>query len=499
MLIVLPILIPLITAAFCLLLWRFPIIQKYVSLCGVFSLMLISMNLISQVNETGICVTQIGNWSAPYGITLVADRLSALMILITAVTSLCVMLYSLGSLDSRRVAFGFHPIVNIMLMGVCGSFLTGDIFNLFVWFEVILMSSFVLLALGGERAQLEGSIKYVALNLLASILFLSGVALLYGLIGTLNMADLAVRIRSGVSETHTVMLSMLFLVSFGVKAAIFPFFSWLPASYHTPPIAITAIFASILTKVGLYALIRVFTLIFINNTNYTHGLFLLLAGLTMITGVLGAYAQKDIRRTLAFYSISQIGFMLMGLGLFTPLAFAGTMFFFIHHAVVKTNMFLLAGEIHYLKGTYDLKKLGNLLNEHAWLALAFLISLVSSFGLPPLSGFFSKFVLVSESLKSGAYGITSVAIIASFLSLLPLFKLWSEIFLKRRTMEHEVHDVNTRRLHGIFNTIPIIALTSLTLLIGLFAQPILFYLEKAGHDLYNPSEYINAVLEGEMK
>jgi multicomponent Na+:H+ antiporter subunit D len=231
----------------------------------------------------GIQATQPGNWPAPFGITLVADLLSAIMTVLAALMGLAIVVYSMGTIDARRVAFGYYPLLQILMMGVCGAFLTGDMFNLYVWFEVMLLASFVLLALGGERAQLEGAIKYVTLNLIASTLFLTAAGLLYALVGTLNMADLAVKLRGAEHQGLITTLSMLFLVSFGIKAGVFPLFFWLPASYHTPPFAVSALFAGLLTKVGVYALMRVFTLIFVGDMGYTHTLILIIAGLTMVT------------------------------------------------------------------------------------------------------------------------------------------------------------------------------------------------------------------------
>ena len=204
-----------------------------------------------------------------------------------------------GEIDAARMRGGFAALVQVQLAGVCGAFLTGDVFNLYVWFEVMLIASFVLLALGGERPQIEGALKYVTLNLMASALFLAAVGLLYGIMGTLNMADLAQKLAAGPETSLMTAVSLLFLVAFGIKAAMFPLFFWLPASYHTPTAAVSAIFAGLLTKVGVYALIRVFTLLFVQDVGFTHSLILILAGLTMVTGVLGAVAQFDFRRLLS--------------------------------------------------------------------------------------------------------------------------------------------------------------------------------------------------------
>ncbi|MCT7654634.1 hypothetical protein MBH78_07270 [Oceanimonas sp. NS1] len=246
-----------------------------------------------------------------------------------------------------------------------GAFLTGDIFNLYVWFEILLIASFGLMILGGERAQMEGAIKYVTLNLISSAMFLTAVGLLYGYAGTLNMADLAVKLNGPEQSGLVTVIAMLFLVAFGIKAAAFPLFFWLPASYHTPPVAISAVFAGLLTKVGVYALYRVFSLIFVQDIGFTHGTVLMAMGIfTMVTGVLGAAAQFEVRRILSFHIISQIGYMLVGLALFTPLAVAGGVFYIFHHIIVKTNLFLVSGVMYRYHGSYDLSRLGACTARH---------------------------------------------------------------------------------------------------------------------------------------
>ena len=353
-LVVLPVLVPLGTAIVCLALRPFRAAQRAASVGGAALLLVVAAALLHRVDTAGIQVMQMGAWPAPYGISLVADLLAAIMVLLTGITGLAVAVYSLGSIDEAREAHGYHPLFHVLLMGVSMAFLTGDLFNLYVAFEVMLMASFVLLALGGERAQLEGAVKYVTLNLLSSAVFLAAVGVLYGVAGTLNMADLALAVQRGTAPGLVTTLACLFLVAFGIKAAVFPLFFWLPASYHTPPVAVSAVFAGLLTKVGVYALVRAFTLVFTGDTALTHGLILAVAVLTMVTGVLGAAAQFEFRRVLSFHIVSQIGYMVLGLGLFTPLALAGTVFYLIHHIVVKTNLFLVGGIVKRLGGTLEL-------------------------------------------------------------------------------------------------------------------------------------------------
>jgi len=379
---------------------------------------------------------------------------------------------------------------------VNGAFVAGDLFNLYVWFEVLLTASFILLALGGEAQQLEGSIKHVALNLLSSALFLAGVGILYGMAGTLNMAQLAVVVQEGGHGGLVTMVSVMFLMGFGIKAGMFPLFFWLPASYPTPPAAVSAIFSGLLTKVGVYALIRMFTLVFCNDTAFTHGLLLLGAGLTMLSGVLGAASQHEIRRILSFHIVSQIGYMVMGLGLFTTLALTGTIFYLIHHIIVKTNLFLVAGAIKRLKGSYDLNQLGGLYKERPGLAILFMIPAMSLAGVPPLSGFFAKLVLIIAGVQAEAWLIVTVALAVSLLTLFSMTKIWAAVFWKAAPAdappcEEPMAPAVWRRF-----LMPMTALAILTVCIGICAGPVFELAQDAAAQLMDPSGYIHAVLGG---
>ncbi len=495
LILVLPLIIPLLTAIILLLARQWRHVQRWVSVLGALALFGVALALLALVWRNGILVAQIGNWPAPYGITLVADLFSAIMILLAGLMGLAVAVYSLASMDPQRERYGYYPLLHILLMGVCGAFLTGDMFNLYVWFEVMLVSSFVLMALGGERAQLEGTVKYVTLNLISSALFLAAVGSLYGVAGTLNMADLALQL-SQVTQTGLVTaLSMLFLVAFGIKAAMFPLFFWLPASYHTPPVAVSAIFAGLLTKVGVYALIRVFTLIFVQDVAFTHTVLLILAGLTMVTGVLGAVAQNSFRRILSFHIVSQIGYMVMGLGLFTPLALTGSIFYIMHHIIVKTNLFLISGVTHRLGGSDQLKKLGGFYAAYPGLAVLFLIPAFSLAGIPPLSGFWAKLILIQAGLGLQQYFIVAVALGVSLLTLFSMTKIWAEVFWKPTPEGLEIDDA-TLGPGRLALLLPIVALAALTLVIGLTVEPLYMLSTRAAEQLLNPAAYIQAVLGG---
>jgi multicomponent Na+:H+ antiporter subunit D len=491
-LLVLPVLIPFVTASLCLLCWRSWRVQRALGLAGAFVLLCAAAALLHRVRAEGIQVVQIAGWPAPYGISMVADLFSAMMVMITGIMGAVVAVYSAGTVGQQRQSFGYYPLYHVLLMGVCGAFLTGDIFNLYVWFEVMLMASFVLLALGGRQGQIEGALKYVALNLMASAVFLAAVGLLYSVAGTLNMADLANKLRNAPQPGIVTVLAMLFLVAFGTKAATFPLFFWLPASYHTPPVAVSAIFAGLLTKVGVYSLIRVFTLIFIRDTAYTHTLILVLAGLTMITGVLGAIAQNEFRRILSFHIVSQIGYMIMGLGLFTPLALAASVFYIIHHIIVKTNLFLVSGIVQRFGGSFELKQLGGLYSSRPVLGALFLIPALSLAGVPPLSGFFAKFLLVKAGLDIESYVIVGISLAVSLLTLFSMTKIWAEAFWKPAPQPER-----QPQPAGAALWVPAITLSALTLAIGAATGPLFELSRTAAEQMLNQQYYIQAVLKAQ--
>jgi multicomponent Na+:H+ antiporter subunit D len=492
-LLVMPILIPLLAAATAFLLHGSRRAQRAFGLAGTVALLFAGLGLFRLVWQEGIQAAQMGRWPAPFGITLVADLFSAIMVVITGVIAVAVGIYSLSSQPEAHETFSYYPMFNVLLMGVCGAFLTGDLFNLYVWFEVMLIASFVLLALGGGRKQVRGALKYVTMNLISSAFFLSAVGILYGVTGTLNMADLSEKLGQIQNDALLAGVAMMFLVTFGVKAAIFPLFFWLPASYHTPPSAVSALFAGLLTKVGVYAMIRVFTLLFVQEPGFTHTLILVLSGLTMITGVLGAIAQNEFRRILSFHIISQIGYMILGLGLFTVAGLAGSIFYIVHHILVKTNLFLVSGIVHRLRGSYELDSLGGLYAKHPWVSLLFLIPAFSLAGLPPLSGFFAKFALAKAGLEQGQFGIIAVALLVGLLTLYSMTKIWTVAFWKPLPDEQRTGGEGGLSA-GMIG--PVIGLATLTVAMGAAAGPLLAVSLRAAEQLLNPGAYVEAVLGG---
>jgi len=490
----LPLLIPLTTAVLGLLAWNRRGLQRILGVCGTAALLLAGLLLLAEVGAGNILSVQAGNWPAPFGITLVADIFTALMVVATGVMGLGVTIYSLAEADGHQERLGYHPLLQVLLLGVCGSLLTGDIFNLYVWFETMLIASFVLLTLGGRREQMEGAIKYVALNLTASAFFLAGIGLLYGVTGTLNMAHLALQLRE-ITHTGTVpVIAALLFAAFGIKAAVFPFYFWLPASYHTPPTAVTTIFSALLTKVGIYVLIRVFTLIFFQEAIRGQDIILTAAGLTMLVGALGAMAQTGLRRMLSFCVVSQIGYLLMGLGIMTPLALAGSIFFMLHIIAAKSSLFLSTGIVARLTGNSEYSRMGGLYDKQPLLAALYLLAALSVAGVPPLSGFWGKLALIQAGLGAKHHLTVVTALGVSFLTLFYLIRSWSEAFWKGRpaTEETETHTIPPLQRKQMYAPAAVLALVSL--LMGLAVEPFFRLSLAAANQLLAPAAYIAAVL-----
>ncbi len=429
---VLPIVAPLAGAILCLALHRSLPAQRLVSLVALASVVLyIAGWLWPTLRAQGVAVVCLGNWPAPYGIVLAADLFSGIMLSLSAVVGLVVLVYAMAWMENSREERFFYPLYLVLFMGVHGALLTGDVFNLYVFFEVMLVASFGLMVLGGERAQIEGAIKYVVISQVSSALFLVGAGLLYGVAGTLNMADLARKLAGPQAAPYSAVVAQLFLVAFGIKAAIFPLYFWLPASYPAAKTPITAVFGGLLTKVGLYALYRTFTLLFPAQWRAESGLLLATTALTMAIGVLGALAQRDLKRLLAFEVISQVGFLLIGLGLGTQAGLAAGIYFFIHIVLAKTAIFLVAGLAEREAGTTDLDAMGGLLRRRPGVATLYLGAALAIAGVPPLSGFLAKYGLFAAGLQAGQYTLVGVALAVSLLTLYVLMRVWAEAFMKK--------------------------------------------------------------------
>lgn len=492
-----PLLLQLFFAILLMFSWSRISWQKTISIIGSTINLGVAIWLFTHIWENGTQAVQAGSWEAPFGISFVADTLSVTLVLLTSIAGLAVSSFSSASVTPARLKFGYFPIFHFLLLGLNGAFLTGDIFNLYVWFEIIIISSFVLLTIGGEKAQLEGAVKYFTLNFLASVIFLTAIAVLYGLTGSLNMADLASKVSAVENRTLVQVNALLFLVGFGIKAAIFPLYFWLPASYHTPPSAVASIFGGLLTKVGVYALIRVFTLIFEVDA-FIENVLLGIAVLTLFSGALGALVQNNIRKIFSYLIICHIGYMIAGLGMMTQVALAGAIFYLIHDILVKTNLFMVSGVIYKMKGTHSMKKLGDLYSQYPLMSLLFAISLFSLVGIPPLSGFWPKLSLIYAGFDSENYWIIGGILFASFITLFVIVRFWAEVFWKsgeKLPKRPKFPYFNKLRNYKKVQLIaPVVFLSVVILYVGLGAENIQELSNRISDELLDRQVYIKAVI-----
>ncbi|WDE95451.1 proton-conducting transporter membrane subunit [Lentisphaera profundi] len=489
----LPLLVPFVAAVACAFFQKSLKTQRTISFIAASFHLIASCSLLQTIRTDGIQVYLNGGWPARIGIALVGDLFSGIMLVITGLISLTVLIYSFKEMDNKLQSRAYFPLFNFLMMGVNGSFITGDMFNLYVWFEVMLLSSFILLAMGKKADQLEGSIKYVTINLFSSILFLSGAAIIYAKTGSLNMADIAQIIANSPDEKLLNSTAVLLLSSFGIKSALFPMFLWLPASYHTPAVSISSLFAGLLTKVGVYAMIRTFTLIFPLNNGLLQDLFYVIAILTMVVGVLCAAAQYEIRKILSVHIVSQIGYMVLGISLFTPLGIAGAIFYLLHNIIVKTNLFLLSGVILRKKGSCELKEIGGLYKSYPYFSTIFVLSAFALAGIPPLSGFWAKFIVLKAAADSKAYLLLGVGLAVGVVTLFSMTKIWAEAFWKKQPEEFPGEGIDTGTAPWQM-MLPILFLTLCTFGLGIFGESIFQLCIETSTQLLDPSQYIHAVL-----
>lgn len=492
LLIVAPLLIPLCAAALTALLWTRIAAQRIVGVGASAALLAASLLLVVRTADGSILVAQMGDWPAPFGIALVVDAFSAIMLAIAGLMALSVSIYAMGPDATARDRAGFQPLFHSLMLGVCGAFVAGDVFNLYVWFEVMLIASFGLLVLDRTRAQIDGGLRYVFLNLVGTTVFLMAVGLLYGQLGTLNFADLARVAPQAENQGLLAAIGVMFLVSFGAKAALFPLFNWLPAAYHTASMPVAAIFAGLLTKVGVYAILRLFALVYAHDVAFFGPIFAWVAAATMVFGVFGAAAHYDIRRILSFHIVSQIGYMIIGVALLTQAAIAAAILYIVHHIVVKANLFLVAGAIRCQNGSFALGRCGGLWRASPLLAIGFLIPALSLAGIPPLSGFWGKYAVVRAGIEAEAYWLAGVALFVGLLTLYSMIKIWNEAFWK--AAPDGAAPIAWTPGERIATYLPIALLCATTMTIGLWTEPFAELANVAATSLLDRDAYIAAVL-----
>jgi len=487
----LPVVMPLFAAGLTLALYRHPRAQRVISVVALSLMVAVGVGLLF-LADSGPVVVDIGGWAAPVGIDLVADRLSSLMLTVSSVVMLCVLLYSLGQGitdgDEAAPVSIYHPTYLVLAAGVSNAFLAGDLFNLYVGFEILLAASYVLLTLGGTGERIRAGSIYVIVALLSSIIFLVAIALVYAATGTVNLAQLAQRLPE-IDPGVSLVLQLLLLLAFGIKAAIFPLSAWLPDSYPTAPAPVTAVFAGLLTKVGVYAIMRTQTLLFTDGRLDTLLMWLALA--TMVIGILGAVAQNDIKRLLSFTLVSHIGYMLFGIALASQAGLGASIFYVAHHITVQTTLFLVVGLVERRGGSTSLERLGGLAKIAPGLAILFFIPAMNLAGIPPLSGFLGKVGLLEAGVDQGtalAYTLVVGSVVTSLLTLYAIVKAWNKAFWQTPP-EPLPETTLPRTMVG-----PTAALVAVGLLLTVVAGPLYSYADRAAATMQDNSNYIDAVL-----
>jgi multicomponent Na+:H+ antiporter subunit D len=498
-LVILPVALGLAGAGLLMMLREAKEAQFWLAIGVVAVIVLSDAMLVLRVTELGPVSMTMGRWLPPFGISFTADIASAVFALTAAFVTLVLLVYLRAEMPDRARRDGVYPLVLLLLAGVSGSFLTGDLFNLYVWFEVMLIASFGLMVLGGRNIQLDGTVKYGFLNFLATTIFLVALGLIYGTLGTLNMADI-VRVAPLAEPAVLAGIGALLLLAFGMKAAAFPVNSWLPASYHTPPAAIAALMAGLLTKVGVYALTRVLMTLLPASRDWLEPVLVVVAVATMLLGPLGAIAETNLRRALGFIVIGGIGVTIAGLALANAAGLAGAAAYVLHAMLTMTAFYLLAGLIEDMTGQTDTRRMGGLYSAAAWPSILFFVLMLAAAGVPPFLGFWPKLLVV----EGGIVGWTSgwelaiwLGVLANaLLTLIAGTRLWAHIFWRAgREGEGETPNPDLKplpRRDVWLGLVPATVLTAVVIGLGLWPEPLLWFGREAAAGLLDPAHYVAA-------
>ncbi len=499
--------LPLLGAGIALIFGRRRRVQVGVSIVTLTVAAVIAAVLLYYVDVSGMpLAVSVGGWPIPFGIVLYVDRLAALLVLVSSIVLLAVLLFSVGQGaadgDEETPVSIFHPSYLILAAGIFNAFIAGDLFNLYVGFEILLVASYVLITLGSTESRIRTGVVYIVVSLVSSILFLAAIAAIYGALGTVNMAQLADRMGELPDEVQLV-LHLMLLLAFSIKAAVFPLSFWLPDSYPTAPAPVTAVFAGLLTKVGVYAMIRTETQIFRDND--VNQLLLIVALATMIVGILGAVAQAELKRILSFTLVSHIGYMVFGLAIATPASLGATIYYMVHHIVVQTTLFLAVGLVERRAGSTSILKVKGLMRAAPLLAVLYFIPAINLGGLPPFSGFIGKYALFDAAAAVGTpimYALIVAGILTSLLTLYALMRAWNLSFWREEEDANEESGVidrisylddapaagvqTERRVIPRIMTASTTGMVAVTIALTVFAGPLYNLCASMGASLLNP-------------
>jgi multicomponent K+:H+ antiporter subunit D len=498
---VVPVILPGLVAGILILALRHDmLLQRLASLASTIACLAVAIGLVVQAADGDVFVYELGNWPAPFGIVLVQDRLSTMMVALTGLLAVLVLLYALGGWDRR--GRHFHALFQFQLMGLNGAFLTGDLFNLFVWFEVLLLASYGLMLHGAGAERLKAGTHYVIINLTGSTLFLVAVGLIYGVTGTLNMADLAVKVAAVPPADQALLQTggVLLLLVFGVKAALVPLHFWLPTTYSatSPPVA--ALFA-IMTKVGGYSIIRVYTLVFGADAGDAAWLaapwLLPLALLSLALGMVGVLAARSLRWLVAFATIGSMGTALVGIAVFAEAAMAGALYYILHSTLIAATLFLLVELIGERRGQDgDRLELKPMPAQGDLMAGLFFAAAIAMAGMPPLSGFIGKLLILDGARDSGSAVLIWATILGtSLLAIVGFARAGSLVFWKSRIAPATRE--STELAGRSFAVLPVVVVATLiasTAVLTVAAGPVMRYLDATAEQLFRPDAYVAAVL-----
>lgn len=486
-----PILIPFFVGMILMFLQKNIPLQRAISLITLAASAIVSFFVMLKVNVDGVQSVTFGNWPVPFGITMVADGMSTLLVFTTFVLAFFIVWYGFEIIGTGREKHFYYPGIMMILTGVTGAFTTGDIFNLFVFFEVLLMSSYLLIVLGGERKQLRESIKYILVNVVSSALFVITVAYLYSVIGTLSMADISTKIAEINQPGIITTIAVLFLLVFGMKAAIFPLYFWLPGSYAAAPIPVLALFGALLTKVGVYAITRTYTLFFVHDLSFTHELLLILSILTIIFGCIGALATFNATKIIIYNIVIAVGVILFGVAQMNETGLEGALFYLIHDMIIKAALFMLIGIVIYVSGTTNLRKMGGLINHYPVLGWTFLIAAFGLAGIPPLSGFVGKFLIVQGGFEAGNIWTSIFILASSLIVLLSVMRVFIYAFWGEEGQTVQINKGSYRNM-----LVPTVILVALSVAFGIGAEWVTPFMDNAAKILVDPTIYVDAVMKG---
>lgn len=486
----LPIILPFVAGVIMLFIGKRPVPHRMVSAVAGLLMVGVAAFNVYYVYINGTMVTFVSNWSAPFGISVVYDMIAALLVLTTSIVMFFIVIYSFQSIGYEREKYYYYPMIMFMITGINGAFTTGDIFNMFVFFEVFLLASYVLITLGSRKIQLQEGFKYLVVNIVSSNFFLVGLAYLYSVTGSLNMADIHIKLSNydGNLAIMTI-IAVVFIFVFATKAGLFPLYFWMPGSYSAPPMPVIALFGALLTKVGVYAIARTFSLFFTNDVGFTHQVLLLMALLTIVAGCIGALAYTDMKKVIIYNIMIAIGVIIVGFAMMDYAGTVGAIYYLIHDMIIKAALFLLIGFIIYRTGKNDAADLGGLIKQHPVVGWTFFIASLSLAGVPPFPGFFGKLFIVESAFDNGHAIAAIIVLLSSLIVLYSIMKIFIKVFWGEPAEPVELKNIKSDKL--LFSAIGLVIISTV---FGLSADFLFPIFEMAAESFYNPSSYSNYLM-----